>query len=110
MAQQQISLAEVASTLATQIGPANFATALVAINFASFALFGIDKARAETGAWRVRETTLLQLAFFGGTVGAYAGRALFRHKTRKEPFSSSLFNIAMLQTLFAGGWLGWIYF
>jgi uncharacterized membrane protein YsdA (DUF1294 family) len=67
------------------------------MNFLAFAAFGIDKARAESGAWRISEATLLQLAFFGGTAGAYAGRALFRHKTRKEPFSSNLHMIAGLQ-------------
>ena len=35
--------------------PANLATALIAVNFAAFAAFGIDKAKAEAGAWRVSE-------------------------------------------------------
>ncbi len=77
--------------------PANIATALIAVNFCAFAAFGIDKARAETGAWRISEGTLLRLALIGGTPGAYAGRALFRHKTRKQPFSSNLHSIAALQ-------------
>jgi uncharacterized membrane protein YsdA (DUF1294 family) len=77
--------------------PANIATALVAMNFAAFAAFGIDKARAEQGAWRISEATLLQLAFLGGIAGAYAGRALFRHKTKKQPFSGQLHAIAALQ-------------
>ena len=77
--------------------PANIATALIAVNFLAFAAFGIDKARAENGAWRISEATLLQLAFFGGTPGAYAGRALFRHKTRKQPFCDNLRAIAVLQ-------------
>ena len=81
-------------TLAT---PANIATALIAMNFAAFAAFGIDKARAERGAWRISERTLLHLALFGGTIGAYAGRALFRHKTRKQPFGNDLRLIAVLQ-------------
>lgn len=76
---------------------ANIATALIAVNFLAFAAFGIDKARAERGAWRISEGTLLRLALFGGTPGAYAGRALFRHKTRKQPFSDTLFAIAALQ-------------
>lgn len=77
--------------------PANIATALVAINFAAFAAFGIDKARAENSQRRISEATLLQLAFFGGTPGAYAGRALFRHKTRKQPFSGQLHSVALFQ-------------
>ena len=79
--------------------PANVATALIAVNFLAFAAFGIDKARAENGAWRISEGTLLRLAFFGGTLGAYAGRALFRHKTRKQPFCDNLHGIAVLQII-----------
>ena len=47
------------------------------------------------------------LAFLGGTLGAYAGRAVFRHKTRKAPFNSHLFAIAVLQLLALGGLIGW---
>lgn len=79
--------------------PANIATAIIAMNFLAFAAFGIDKARAEREAWRISEGTLLQLALFGGTLGAYAGRALFRHKTRKQPFCGYLHAIAVLQVV-----------
>jgi uncharacterized membrane protein YsdA (DUF1294 family) len=89
------------------IGPANLATALIAINFIAFALFGIDKARAESGGWRISEAALLGWALIGGTPGAYAGRALFRHKTRKQPFSRQLFAIAVMQMAGLGLWLGW---
>lgn len=77
--------------------PFNIAMALVVMNFAAFAAFGIDKAQAEARAWRISEASLLQLAFFGGIGGAYAGRALFRHKTRKQPFSTQLHLIACAQ-------------
>ena len=90
--------------------PANIGTALIAMNLAAFVAFGIDKALAENGARRISEATLLQLAFLGGTPGAYAGRALFRHKTRKQPFSDHLHMIAGLQVFagfFAGVWF-WV--
>jgi uncharacterized membrane protein YsdA (DUF1294 family) len=77
------------------------------INLITFLLFGFDKMRAGAGSGRVSEGTLLTWAFLGGSIGAYAGRALFRHKTRKQPFSSHLHQIAMLQafaTALAGGW------
>jgi len=83
--------------------PANIAAALIAINFLAFAAFGIDKSRAEAGAWRISEGTLLRLAFLGGTPGAYAGRAVFRHKTRKQPFSANLRAIAVLQIVALAG-------
>ena len=90
------------------ITPTNFAATLIALNFVTFAMFGIDKTKAETGAWRIAESTLLTLALLGGTLGAYAGRALFRHKTRKQPFGANLFAIAVLQVLALGALIGWL--
>jgi uncharacterized membrane protein YsdA (DUF1294 family) len=77
-----------ADPLALILTPANLSTAIVAVNFLAFAAFGLDKAKAEAGKRRIPEADLLTLALLGGTPGAYAGRALFRHKTRKQPFSA----------------------
>ena len=93
--------------LAYLLTPANVATYAVAINFAAFAAFGIDKMLAEAGAWRISEAKLLGLAFVGGSPGAYAGRRLFRHKTRKQPFSGELHLIAALQLAAAALFIGW---
>jgi uncharacterized membrane protein YsdA (DUF1294 family) len=78
------------------------------VNLWTFILFGLDKIRAEAGTWRVSEGTLLTWAFLGGIIGAYAGRAAFRHKTRKQPFSSHLHQTAILHVFaaaLAGGWM-----
>ena len=83
--------------------PTNIAAALIAINFIAFTAFGVDKAKARRGQYRIAESTLLLFAFLGGTLGAYAGRRAFRHKTRKQPFNSHLFTIAVLQMLALGG-------
>ncbi|MEO7383932.1 MAG: DUF1294 domain-containing protein, partial [Novosphingobium sp.] len=53
--------------------------------------------RAINGARRVPEADLLGLALVGGTPAAFLARHLFRHKTRKEPFSTQLKIIAILQ-------------
>ena len=82
--------------------------ALISLNLLTFAAFGIDKIKAGTGCWRVQESTLLLLALLGGTPGAYAGRALFRHKTRKQPFSQRLHSIAVVQVLALGAGAGWM--
>lgn len=81
--------------------PANIVSAAIILNIWSFMLFGIDKIKAENGAWRISEGSLLLAAFLGGTIGAYAGRAIFRHKTRKQPFSGNLHGIAGLQLIVA---------
>lgn len=70
---------------------------VIAMNVIAFAAFGIDKFLAENDLRRISEATLLLWALIGGTPGAYAGRHLFRHKTRKQPFSSTLHLIAVIQ-------------
>ena len=86
----------------------NILAAFALINLITFMLFGFDKLRAEAGSWRISEGTLLAWAFFGGSVGAYAGRAVFRHKTRKQPFCSQLHQTAILQAIAAALVAGWV--
>lgn len=107
MTDDKPSFFEFLTWLVEVIGIANLATGLIAVNFIAFALFGIDKAKAASGAWRVRESTLLTFAAIGGSPGAYAGRALFRHKTRKQPFNDNLEGIVLMQALAIGGLIGW---
>lgn len=66
------------------------------INVLSYAAFGLDKRRAESGDWRVPERTLLMLAMLGGWLGAKLAQRRFRHKTSKEPFRSRLNRIGWL--------------
>jgi uncharacterized membrane protein YsdA (DUF1294 family) len=58
---------------------------LTVINGISLTVFGVDKLKSKTGGWRVPESKLLLIAFFG-PFGAFAGMLLFRHKTRKIKF------------------------
>ncbi len=58
---------------------------LIIINFVAFAMFGVDKLSSKRRSWRISESTLLLIAFFG-PFGAYAAMLLFRHKTRKIKF------------------------
>ena len=58
---------------------------LVIVNFFTLTIFGIDKLNSKKGGWRIPESKLLLIAFFG-PFGAYAGMLLFRHKTRKIKF------------------------
>lgn len=79
---------------------------LVLVNLMTLLCFQHDKQRAVTGGRRVRESDLLLLAFIGGSPAALLARRMFRHKTRKEPFSTYLLLIVMVQVGAAlGFWL-----
>ena len=56
-----------------------------------------DKQRAQAGERRIPERDLLGLAVIGGSPGALLARKLFRHKTRKQPFSTQLQVVIALQ-------------
>ena len=55
---------------------------LAAVNLVTFTVYGVDKAKARRGAWRVPEKTLFLLPLLGGSVGALLGMLVFRHKTK----------------------------
>ena len=77
---------------------------LVIVNLLTMWRFADDKARAVAGTRRVPESDLLFLAAIGGTLGAFVARHAYRHKTRKQPFSTWLWLIAMAQAGLAIGW------
>ena len=49
---------------------------LIIINIAAWIMYGLDKWKAKSGAWRIPERTLLLTALAGGSVGALAGMLL----------------------------------
>ena len=83
----------------------NILIALAAINLWTMVAFWRDKQAAVEGRRRTSEADLLFFAIIGGSPGAFAARRMFRHKTRKEPFSTQLFVIATLQVGAAIGFL-----
>jgi len=70
---------------------------LVAVNALTFGAFALDKRAARRGAWRIPERRLLMLVAAGGTPAAPLAQQALRHKTRKEPFRSSLWAIFAAQ-------------
>ena len=70
---------------------------LAAINLWTWLSFWHDKRQAQRGGRRVAEVRLLGMALIGGTPAAFAARHMLRHKTRKQPFSTWLWLIAVLQ-------------
>lgn len=71
--------------------------ALFLVNAWTVLRFWQDKQRAIAGERRIPESDLLGLALIGGSPGALLARRFFRHKTRKEPFSTQLWIILALQ-------------
>ncbi len=63
---------------------------LVVANLVSFAMFGIDKQRAREGQRRISERALLTSAVVSGTIGAWVGMSVFRHKTAKRTFQAKM--------------------
>lgn len=60
---------------------------LVGTSLMLFLFYGIDKRRAISGGRRIPETVLHGFALIGGFPGGWAGRSMFRHKTRKPAFA-----------------------
>lgn len=59
---------------------------LLLLNLISLILYVRDKKKAQRGAWRTPEATLLTSAFLFGGVGAMIGMYVFRHKTKHMKF------------------------
>ncbi len=72
---------------------------LMAINLVTVVVYGADKLCARMNWWRVPEKILLLLAVIGGSVGAIAAMALFRHKTQHLKFRCGVPVILILQIL-----------
>lgn len=70
---------------------------LAGINLVAFLLYGLDKQKAKMGRWRISEKVLMGLAAAGGSIGAYLGMRLFRHKTQKPKFALGVPILFLLQ-------------
>jgi len=55
---------------------------LTVMNLLAFALMGIDKMKAKSGAWRIPEKTLFLVTALFGALGGTLGMKVFRHKTK----------------------------
>ena len=74
---------------------------LLAVNIATFFLYGIDKYKAKRGLWRISEATLLIIATIGGSIGAFAGMRLWHHKTMHKKFRYGIPMIIIVQVALA---------
>ena len=72
----------------------------------TFFTYGINKYKAKKGKWRISEATLLLMAVFGGSIGAWLGMKAFHHKTMHKKFYIEVPTIIILQ-LALTGWLAY---
>ena len=77
---------------------------LVIINVAGLAFMLADKIKAQRGAWRISEATLMTIATIGGSFGSFLGMQLFRHKTRHAKFTVGI-PILMVAHVILFGWI-----
>lgn len=75
-------------------------------NGIAFFAFGWDKQQAKKAKWRTPENRLIMLALAGGSIGAYLGMKIWKHKTLHKKFKYGLPLIILLQTLVLW-WLVW---
>lgn len=69
---------------------------LLAINIATFFIYGFDKLAAKKHWQRVSELALLLWAAFGGSIGALLGMRVWHHKTQHKKF---IFGLPLLLVL-----------
>ena len=78
---------------------------LAVINVVAFFMFGIDKWKAKKSKWRIPEATLLGLAVFGGSIGAWLGMKVWHHKTQHKKFRYGVPAIIIIQLALIGYFL-----
>lgn len=76
-------------------------TVYVILNLVSFGMFLSDKAKAQKGEWRTKESTLILSALFG-PFGAALGMRVARHKTQKLKFKLVYVFLALHIVVLAG--------
>ena len=70
---------------------------LLAVNIATFFMYGIDKYKAKKGKWRISGATLLLMAAIGGSIGAWVGMRVWHHKTMHKKFMYGIPIIIIIQ-------------
>ena len=70
---------------------------LLIINLVAFVCYGVDKLMAKRNTPRISELALLLLALAGGSVGAWLGMQVWRHKTKHAKFRWGVPMILLLQ-------------
>lgn len=79
---------------------------ILIVNVLAFLLYGIDKWKAKRSRWRIPESALLGMAAVGGSVGAWLGMRVWRHKTQHKKFRYGVPAILVAQIVLLV-WIFW---
>lgn len=82
---------------------------IVFVSIMAFIAFQYDKSLAKKNKERIKEKTLLSLCAFGGALGGFISRIIFRHKTDKKYFSLVIY-ISLLLHIIVGLFLAMMAF
>ncbi len=77
------------------------------VSLITFIAYAWDKRRAQKGGRRIPESTLHSFALLGGWPGAFLGRRVLRHKTRKFLFRAVFWLIGAVHVC---AWAGFIFY
>jgi len=83
---------------------------LFVVSLAAVVLTVADKLRAAKHKWRIAESTLLLVAFFGGAVAEYVTMRCIRHKTLHKKFMIGLPFMIVLHLFIIGAAVYFRYF
>lgn len=76
---------------------------ILLLSILTFFAYGRDKSLAKkSNGKRMKEKTLLGLTAFGGAIGAFLGRIVFRHKTDKIYFSFTIYMSILFELVVLG--------
>jgi uncharacterized membrane protein YsdA (DUF1294 family) len=71
----------------------------MSLSLLSFCLYFLDKYRALSSGWRIRENTLLLIDLLGGWPGGYLSQQIWRHKTHKRSFQVVFWSIVVFHNV-----------
>ncbi|MEQ8928134.1 MAG: cold shock and DUF1294 domain-containing protein, partial [Fulvivirga sp.] len=80
--------------------PVIIAMIYIFASFITYITYSIDKASAQSGSWRIPESTLHMMSFLGGWPGALVAQARLRHKTRKPVFRFVFYATIIMNGIF----------
>ncbi len=72
---------------------------LIILNLVGFFSMGMDKKRAKSNEWRIKEKTLFFIAIIGGSAGSLLGMKVYRHKTKHTAFVIGMPFILLVQII-----------